>query len=97
VVLDIDVQGAAQVRARCPDTLSIFLQAPSLATYEKRLRARGTESEAAILRRLEGARRELEHAGEYDYRVINDDLETAVAEVRAIVLGAAKKGSDPLL
>jgi guanylate kinase len=90
VVLDIDVQGAAQVRRKCPDAVTIFLQAPSLATYEQRLRARGTESEAAIQRRLEGARRELERAGEYDYEVINDDLETAVAEVQSLVLRAAQ-------
>ncbi len=92
VVLDIDVQGAAQVRAKCPEAVTIFLQAPSLATYEQRLRARGTDSEAAIQRRLEGARRELERAGEYDYEIINDDLEKAIAEVHAIVLRAAKGG-----
>jgi guanylate kinase len=85
VVLDIDVQGAAQVRSRCPDAVSIFLRAPSLEVYEQRLRKRGTEAEAAIQRRLEGARRELDRAGEYHYQVINDNLETAVAEVRALV------------
>jgi guanylate kinase len=86
VILDIDVQGASQVRLHCPDAVSIFLRASSLETYEQRLRRRGTDSEAAIQRRLQGARRELERAGEYDYQVINDDLETAVADVRAIVL-----------
>jgi guanylate kinase len=92
VVLDIDVQGAAQVRSKCPDAVTIFLRAPSMAAYEQRLRERGTETEAAIQCRLETARRELERAGEYEYQVINDDLETAVAEVHAIVLRAAKKG-----
>jgi len=93
VVLDIDVQGAAQVRSKCPDAVAIFLRAPSLATYEQRLRARGTENETAIQRRLEGARRELERAGEYDYQVINDDLETAVADVHAIVLRYCERDS----
>ena len=85
VLLDIDVQGAAQVCARCPDAVSIFLRTSSVETYEQRLRKRGTETEAAIQRRLQEARRELERAAEYQYQVINDDLETAVAEVRSIV------------
>jgi guanylate kinase len=85
VLLEIDVQGAAQVRRQCPDAVSIFLKAPSLATYEQRLRGRHTETEAAIQRRLEGARRELARAGEYDYQVVNDDLDQAVAELEAII------------
>jgi guanylate kinase len=85
VLLDIDVQGAAQVRRQCPEAVSVFLRAPSLEVYEQRLRQRGTEGEAALRRRLAGARRELEHAPEYDYQVINDDLEAAVADLRAIV------------
>jgi guanylate kinase len=94
VVLDIDVQGAAQVRAKCPDALTIFLRAPSLEAYEQRLRARGTESEAALQRRLDGARRELERAADYHYQVINDNLETAVADVRAIVLRHCERKDD---
>ena len=92
VLLDIDVQGAAQVREKCPKAVAVFLRAPSLAAYEQRLRARGTESEPAIQRRLEGARRELARAGEYDYEVINDDLEKTVAEIHALVLRAAESG-----
>ena len=65
-------------------------KSPSLEVQEQRLRARGTESEAAIQRRLQGARQELERAGEYNYQVINDDLGTAVAEVRAIIAPGAK-------
>ena len=84
VFLDIDVQGAAQVRKVCPDTVTVFLQAPSLEIYEQRLRGRGTETEEAIQRRLQGAKRELERAGEYQYVVINDDLDKAVAELRAL-------------
>jgi guanylate kinase len=87
VLLEIDVKGWEQVRQRCPEAVSIFLRAPSLETYEQRLRARRTEPEATIQTRLEGARAELARAPEYDYQVINDDLPTAVDQLRAIVLG----------
>jgi guanylate kinase len=93
VILDIDVQGAAQVRSKCPDAVTVFLRAPSLEVYERRLRKRGTESEAAIQKRLAGARRELEHAGEYLYQVVNDDLETAVTQLGAIVRQSMERGS----
>lgn len=88
VLLDIDVQGAEQVRGRCPENVSIFLKAPSLAELERRLRARGTESEASIERRLTTARLELERSGDYQHQVINDNLDRAVAEVRRLVEGA---------
>src|SRR5262249_51663256 len=84
-VLGIDGQGAAQVRAQCPDAVSVFLRAPSLEALEKRLRDRKTETEAAIQRRLAAARAELAHVGEYQYEVINDDLAKAVGDLRAIV------------
>jgi guanylate kinase len=91
VILDIDVQGAAQVRGVCPDAVSIFLHAASrdvdeeIRTLEERLRKRGTEGEGAIRRRMEVARSELACAGKYDYRVLNDELDRAVGEVRAII------------
>lgn len=85
VILDIDVQGAAQVRRQCPDQVSIFLRAPSLAVYEERLRKRGTEDEASIQRRVAAAHGELAHAGEYDFEVINDDLNQAVATLQGII------------
>jgi guanylate kinase len=85
VVLDIDVQGAGQVRQKYPEVVTIFLRTSSLATYEKRLRERHTETEEVIQRRLLGARRELERSGEYQYQVINDDLDAAVTELRSIV------------
>ncbi len=85
VLLDIDVQGARQVRAQCTGVVSVFLQTSSLAAYEERLRRRGTEDEAALQRRLAAARRELAHAGEYDYVVTNDNLEEAVARLGAIL------------
>jgi guanylate kinase len=82
VVLEIDVQGAAQVRQQCPDAVSIFLSAPN---FEQRLRQRGTEDEATIERRLAGARRELAHAGDFTYQVVNDHLDRTVAEIHEIV------------
>lgn len=85
VFLDIDVKGWEQVRRRCPDAVSIFVRTSSLEVLEKRLRARKTETEADLQRRLEGARGELARAGEYDHIVINDDLETALADLRAVL------------
>jgi guanylate kinase len=85
IVLDIDVQGAEQVRRAWPDHVSVFLKAPSMEEYERRLRARGTEDDVIIRRRLETARAELAHADGYQYQVTNDDLSRAAAEVRQIV------------
>jgi guanylate kinase len=85
VVLDIDVQGAEQVRQICPGHVSVFLKAPSMAEYARRLRARGTEDERTIARRLETARTELDHAPGYQYQIINDDLARATAELRKVV------------
>jgi guanylate kinase len=94
VILDIDVEGAAAVRRLYPEALSIFLCTSCWEAYEKRLRRRGTESEAAITRRLATARRELERKGEFDHVVLNDDLEAAVARVRGLVAGALERGKE---
>jgi guanylate kinase len=85
VILDIDVQGADQVRQRCPDCITAFLRASSWEAYEQRLRKRHTEDEAAIARRLATARAELARAGDYQYQIINDNLEEAVGQLNAIV------------
>jgi guanylate kinase len=85
VVLEIDVKGWEQVRRHCPDAVSIFLRTSSMATYEKRLRERHTESEEDLQRRLREARAELSRADEYDHQVVNDDLASAVAQVKEIV------------
>lgn len=85
VILDIDVDGAARVRQLVPGVLSIFLHPGSEAELERRLRARGTESEEAIQRRLEVARRELARAGEYQYLVTNDSLDQAVERISSIL------------
>ncbi len=85
VILDIDVQGAEQVREKCPDCVTVFLRAQSWEVYEERLRKRHTEDEASIARRLETARAELARAGEYHYQILNDNLEEAVRQLNAIV------------
>jgi guanylate kinase len=90
VILDIDVQGAAQIRSKIPDNVSVFIRAGTLQAYEERLRKRATESEQAIERRLANARRELAQADLYDFQVLNDDLEQAVRDVVAIVDKAFK-------
>jgi guanylate kinase len=85
VVLDIDVQGARQIRARVPDALLIFVFPPSADVLERRLSGRATEDEGAVAWRLRNARTELEAASEFDYVVVNDDLGGAVRQVRELV------------
>jgi guanylate kinase len=85
VLLDIDVQGREQVVQRCTDAVSIFIRTSTIDMIEQRLRDRHTETEDAIQRRLLNARAELARADQYDYQVINDDLETALAAMRAIL------------
>jgi len=85
VVLVIDVQGAEQVRRQCPDHLSIFVQTSSMEVLERRLRERGTENAAKMQERLANARIELGQAECYHFQVVNDDLDTAVRDVVAIL------------
>jgi guanylate kinase len=85
VLLEIDVQGANQVKELIPEAISIFLEPPTWEVLEERLRRRGTEGAEAMGRRLETARRELAEAPVFDHRVVNDDLETAVREVDRIL------------
>lgn len=94
VILDIDVQGAEQVRRKYPANVSIFVKAGSLDSYEQRLRARGTETEEAIKRRVANARQELALANEYDYQVTNDDLSDALTRIEAIIDRAIKGESN---
>ena len=83
--LEIDVQGAMKVVQQYPDAVTIFLSTPSPAEFERRLRARGTEIEDVIRRRLATAEEELQQAGRYRYVVVNDQLETAVSEICEIL------------
>lgn len=86
VVLKIDVQGANSVRRAMPDAVLIFLVPPSLAELESRLRNRLTDSEEAISRRLSTALHEMQELPFYDYVLVNDDLETAVDELKAVLM-----------
>ena len=86
LVLVIDVQGARQVRVRCPGTVGVFVLPPSFPILETRLRGRSADSEEAMQRRLQTARDEVAAFAEYDYVVVNDELEACVDRLRAIVL-----------
>ena len=81
IVLEIDVQGARQVRERLPEAKLIFIEPPSFEDLEKRLAERGSDRPEQIERRLAAARDELEAAGEFDHRVVNDDLQRALQEL----------------
>jgi guanylate kinase len=97
LVLDIDVQGEAQVKKRAPEAVSIFILPPSRDVLEKRLRnrslAEGVNSEQVIERRLRAATKEIENYRNYDYILVNDRLETSVDELKAIVLAERWKVS----
>ncbi len=91
VLFDIDVQGAKQLKQSFPDGLYIFLLPPSKAELERRLRGRGTDSEEAIERRLGNAEFELVEAHEFDYWIVNDQLDLAYDDLRAVFLAGRKK------
>jgi guanylate kinase len=85
VLLEIDWQGARQVRAARPDCVGVFILPPSRAELERRLRARGSDDAATIARRLADSRGEIAHAGDFDYIIINDQFADALADLRGIV------------
>ncbi len=85
LLLDIDVQGALSVIERDPDAVTVFVQPPSFEVLGARLRARGSESEETLRRRLEDAHEEMTHVGQFQYTLINDDLEKAFADLHSIV------------
>ncbi|HTS12341.1 MAG TPA: guanylate kinase [Candidatus Limnocylindrales bacterium] len=88
LVLEIDVQGAHQVKQKVPGAIAIFVLPPSKEELERRIRARGQDSDDEIRRRLERARQEMLSYSIYDFAVVNDDLERAGKEVQAIALGS---------
>jgi len=88
VLMEIDWQGAAQIRAAEPNAVGIFILPPSRAELERRLRGRGTDDEKVIARRLADAVSDMGHWSEFDYVVINDDVETAVRELVEILQGS---------
>jgi guanylate kinase len=85
VILEIDWQGARQVRERFADVVSIFILPPSKAALRERLTDRGQDDEAIISRRMRDAEAEMSHYGEFDYVVVNDDFDTAVADLQAVI------------
>jgi guanylate kinase len=110
VILEIDWQGAAQVRERTRDPqtgatgcITVFVLPPSRAELERRLRARGTDSEAVIERRLRDAVADMTHCGEFDFVIVNDDFERALADLQRLYAGepeslrADRKTLRPLL
>ncbi len=94
VILDIEIQGATQVHELRPDVVRIFIAPPSWEELERRLTARGTDSPEKVQKRLLRAKVELENAGHYDYFVINDTVENAVQELRAIMLAEHCRPAD---
>ena len=88
IVLEIDCQGAAQIRSRFPAVVSVFILPPSRGELERRLRDRGTDSEAEIARRMKNAGEEMQRAGEFDYAIINTSFSDAQKALQAIVLAA---------
>jgi guanylate kinase len=85
VVLEIELQGARQIRRSFPSALSIFILPPSFQELEKRIRSRGQDSQEAIAHRLQRAREEIKAANEFDIQIVNDDLETALNSIEAVV------------
>lgn len=94
VVLDIDVQGARQLKEQLPEAVSIFILAPSREELEKRLRARGDVSEAVIRKRLAKAAGEIREFGRYDYVLVNDDLQAAAERLLWIVRTARLRAAN---
>ncbi|QDW67076.1 guanylate kinase [Luteimonas granuli] len=84
VLLEIDWQGARQVRAAVPDAVGVFILPPSRAALDERMRKRGQDSEEVMARRLAAAREEMSHYGEFDYVIVNEDFATAVDEMCAV-------------
>lgn len=85
ILIEVDVNGADQIRAKLPQALSIFIMPPSVEVLMQRLSGRGTETEDIIAKRMESALSEMARSKEYDYIVINDDIQTAVDEIIAII------------
>ena len=88
VILEIEIQGALQIKEQYPDAVLLFVMPPSVAELEKRLRGRGTETEEVILQRLKRAKEESVGIEKYDYLVINDDLEKCTERLHSIIEAA---------
>lgn len=91
VILEIEVQGALQIMQKCPDAVSIFMVPPSIAELERRLRKRGTETDDVIAKRIARAKEEIPFSKHYQYVIVNDALEDAVADFKAVVRAEEQK------
>ena len=97
VILDIDWQGARAIKAQMPDACGIFILPPSREELENRLRGRGQDSDEVIARRMRDAVSEMTHYNEFDYVVVNDDFDAAIADLRAIMAGHPDQARQPKL
>jgi guanylate kinase len=95
VLLEIDWQGARQIRKSKPDCVSVFILPPSRAELERRLRGRGSDSAEVIARRLHNSREEIAHVHEFDYIIVNDDFDVALGDLQAIVRAVRQRSSLP--
>ncbi len=93
VILEIDWQGAQQVREKMPEAVSIFILPPSREELENRLRGRNTDSDEVIERRMRDAISEMSHYNEFDYMVFNDNFDTALEELRSIILARRQRAA----
>jgi guanylate kinase len=93
LLMDLDVQGAAQVRLKIRDAVTVFILPPSYGHLERRLRGRGQDDQATIGRRLEAAREEMLLYGAYDYTLVNDDLDACVEDLTAVIRAARRRTS----
>ncbi len=88
IIIEVDVNGAEQIRNKLPEAVSIFIMPPSFEELKRRLSGRGTESEEVIEKRMESSLSEIARATEYDYVVVNDDINTAVDDIIQIISGS---------
>ena len=96
IIMEIDWQGAQQIRRLFPETVSLFILPPSLAELERRLRSRGKDSEATIRERMRNAADEISHVAEFDYVIINKDFEEARRDLAAVIRAVRLRASDVL-
>jgi guanylate kinase len=96
VLLEIDWQGARQVRAKIPEAITVFILPPSRAALNERMHKRGQDSEAVIAQRLAAAREEMSHLHDFDYLIVNQDFDTAVQEMRSIFIASRLRRAQQL-
>lgn len=91
IIIEVDVNGAAQIRKKLPEAVSIFIMPPSFHELKRRLRGRGTESEELIEKRLNSALGEIKRATEYDYIIVNDNITAAADDILSVILSSSFK------